>query len=394
VPYERRRPGSVLQIDYFRFGSRIACASNVGLQSDTGIALASRQDARRVGLRYVTADEPGITRQVRGKGFSYTDPKGATVKDSATLERIRSLAIPPAWESVWICTSEKGHLQVIGRDAKMRRQYIYHPSYREARDFNKFNHVILFGAELPRIRRVVSRDLGRPGLPKRKVMALLVRLLDQTCLRIGNDEYARKNGSYGLTTLKNDHVEIHGPEIRFQFRAKSGVAQDISLSDARLARMLRQERNLEGEDLFQYQAEDGEFYPVQSADVNGYLRDVARADFTAKDFRTWHGTVQMLMELSQTGPATSATDAKRRLSAAVKATAERLGNRPATCRGYYIHPDVIESYLSSRLFKALVDCNARSPHSYEQALLKLVRKLHVPRMKVQGRDAARSARAA
>ncbi|HEY3741802.1 MAG TPA: DNA topoisomerase IB [Bryobacteraceae bacterium] len=358
------------------------------------ITIASREDARRVGLRYVTDDEPGIARRVRGKGFTYVDAHGATVKDPGTLERIRDLAIPPAWQSVWICASEKGHLQAAGRDAKMRKQYIYHPSYREARDFNKFNHVISFGAALPRIRRIVSRDLGRPGLPKRRVMALLVRLLDQTCLRIGNDEYARKNGSYGLTTLKNDHVEIHGAEIRFQFRAKSGVVQDISLNDARLARMVRQERNLDGEDLFQYQGESGEFYPVQSSDVNDYLREIAKADFTAKDFRTWHGTVQMLMELSQCGPATSATDAKRRLSAAVKATAERLGNRPATCRGYYIHPDVIESYLTSRLFKALVDCSTRSPHSYEAALLKLVKKVQRPSIRMNGRERVRSARAA
>jgi DNA topoisomerase-1 len=367
----------------------------VNPQLKSEIALASIEDARSVGLRYVTADEPGITRRRRGKGFVYFDSRGTVVREPSTLARIQALAIPPAWESVWICSTDKGHLQAVGRDAKMRRQYIYHAAYREARDFNKFNHVISFGSVLPRIRRAVSRDLGRPGLPKRKVMALLVRLLDRTCLRVGNDEYARTNGSYGLTTLKNDHVEIHGPEIRFQFRAKSGVEQDISISDIRLARMVRQERKVGGEDLFQYQGDDGCYHPVQSADVNGYLREVAGDDFTAKDFRTWHGTVQMLMELSQCGPATSATDAKRRLSTAVKATAHRLGNRPATCRGYYIHPDVIESYVSSRLFKALSDCRTtRSLHSYEEALLKLVQKVHKPAIKEYVRERLRSVRAA
>jgi len=364
-------------------------------QPKNGIELASISDARRVGLKYVTAGELGIARRRRGKGFVYLDAHGKVIRDASTLERINALAIPPAWESVWICSTERGHLQVIGRDAKGRKQYIYHSAYRQARDFNKFNHVISFGAALPRVRRTVARDLSRPGLPKRKVMALMVRLLDQTCLRIGNNEYARTNGSYGLTTLKDEHVEIRGSKIHFHFRAKSGVEQDISLSNRRLAKMLKQTRDVEGEDLFQYRGEDGEFHSVQSADVNGYLREVAREDVTAKDFRTWHGTVQMLRELSQSGPANSATDAKRRLSAAVKITAERLGNRPATCRGYYIHPDVIESYLSRKLFRAMENCEVtRSLHTYETALLKLVQKVHRPRVKIQSSESARAPRAA
>ena len=364
-------------------------------QAKNDIELASIDDARRAGLRYVTTGEPGITRRRRGKGFFYVDAHGAAVQDRSALERIKALAIPPAWESVWICSTDRGHLQVVGRDVKMRKQYIYHAAYRQARDFNKFNHMIAFGSVLPRIRRAVARDLAKPGLPKRKVMALCVRLLDRTCLRIGNDEYARKNGSYGLTTLRDEHVEIHGPEIHFHFRAKSGVEQDISLSDAKLARIVRQTRNVEGEELFQYQGEDGEYHAVQSTDVNGYLRQVAGEDVTAKDFRTWHGTVQMLMELSQSGPATSATEAKRRLSTALKATAERLGNRPATCKGYYIHPEVIDSYMSRRLFDTMEICgNMHSLHRYETALLKLVQQVQKPRINVAKGEPRRSARAA
>lgn len=344
---------------------------------------ASIEDAQNAGLKYVTADEPGIVRRRRGTGFVYFHPDGRGVKDRATLERIRKLVIPPAWESVWICPTERGHLQVCGRDARGRKQYIYHQAYREARDFNKFNHVIAFGSYLPRIRRVVSRDLGRAGIPKRKAIALVVRLLDETCLRIGNAEYERQNGSHGLTTLKDRHVHIRGREAQFDFRAKSGVKQQVSLKNGRLARLLRQARDIPGEELFQYRSETGETHAIQSSDVNTYLRQISGSDVTAKDFRTWHGTVQMLMHLCEVGPAKTATEAKRQLQSAIKTTATRLGNRPATCRGYYIHPEVIESYLSRKLFKTLSSREKpRTLHDCEQALLTLVRKVHRPRIKV------------
>jgi DNA topoisomerase-1 len=274
------------------------------------------QDAREAGLKYVTLDDPGFTRHRQGRGFLYQNSKGSVIKDADTLARIKELVIPPAWESVWICENPRGHLQVSGIDAKGRRQYLYHPAYREQRDFNKFNHVIAFGSALPRIRRAVSRDLARPGLPKRKVLALAVRLLDRTSMRIGSNEYARKNGSYGLTTLKNEHVRIRGSEVRFRFRAKSGVEQTICLKDTELAKMLDETRKLRGEDLFQYRDEDGEAHGIQPGDVNDYLREIAGEKLTAKEFRTWHGTVQMLMELFQAGPAAGPTDAKRRLAAA------------------------------------------------------------------------------
>ncbi len=348
-----------------------------------GVQAASIEDARNAGLKYVTADEPGIVRRRRGTGFVYFQPGGRAVKDRSTLERIRKLAIPPAWESVWICPAERGHLQACGRDAKGRKQYIYHQSYREARDFNKFNHVIAFGSYLPRIRRVVGRDLARPGIPKRKAIALAVRLLDEACFRIGNTEYERQNGSHGLTTLKDRHVQIRGADVRFNFRAKSGVKQDASLKSARLARLLKQARDIPGDELFQYRAEDGKNHAIQSGDVNAYLREISGSDITAKDFRTWHGTVQMLKHLCEVGPANSASEAKRRLQSAIKTTATRLGNRPATCRGYYIHPEVIESYMSRKLFKTLSSVERpRTLHDCEQALLTLVKRVHRPRLRV------------
>jgi DNA topoisomerase-1 len=351
------------------------------VRAKNAVQAASIKDARAAGLQYVTPQEPGITRRRAGRGFVYRDAEGRVVRDSATLERIAALVIPPAWEQVWICANEKGHLQAVGRDARGRIQYRYHASYRDARDFNKFNRMIAFGAVLPRIRRVVARDLARPDMSKRKLMAMVVRLLDRTCFRVGNNEYARENESYGLTTLRDEHVQITGSEIRFHFRAKSGVEQDVSLKDARLAPLVKESRDIEGDDLFQYLDEEGKRHPVQAADVNAYLRAAAGQNVTAKDFRTWHGTVQMLMELSEAGPATSATDAKRRLSSAVKATAKRLGNRPATCRGYYIHPEVIESYMSSKLFRALEKAGAQSTfRGCEAALLTLVTKVHRPRL--------------
>lgn len=351
--------------------------------SRNGRAVAdSVKAAESAGLKYVNAGESGIWRRRNGRGYVYEDSRGRRVTDPKVLDRIRSLAIPPAWEAVWICASADGHLQAVGQDAKGRRQYRYHEDYRLAQDCNKFNRIISFGAALPRMRRIVTRDLRRAGMPKRKVMALLVRLLDETCIRVGNSEYARSNESYGLTTFKDDHARIRGGTVQFKFRAKSGVEQELSLENPRLARLIKRSRDLPGEELFQYCGEDSQYRAVQSADVNEYIRQISGEEFTAKDFRTWHGTVRALMELSQIGPATSKADAKRRLSEAVKATARQLGNRPATCRSYYIHPAVLDSYLDQRLFRGEEGCSSPTLRSFEKTLLTLVKRIHRPRVKL------------
>jgi len=304
----------------------------------------------------------------------YVNSEGRTVRDKATLDRIRSLAIPPAWASVWICPQHNGHLQAVGRDAKGRKQYRYHPGYRRIRDQVKFDRMPFFGAALPRIRRRVRRDLRIKGIPKAKIMAAVVRLLDETCGRVGNDEYARSNGSFGLTTLHNKHVKVQGAEVRLRFPGKSGQNQALNLRDARLARIVKRCQDLPGEELFQYQTESGELQGITSGDVNDYLRQITGADITAKDFRTWHGTGQMFIELNGLGPAKSEADAKRNIICAVKATASKLGNRPATCRKYYIHPAVVDSYLTKKMFHLPApEVPVRAGlHTHETAMLALL----------------------
>lgn len=331
--------------------------------------------ARDAGLRYVRDEStPGIIRKKRGRGFVYYLPSGAQVKDEPTLKRIRSLVIPPAWTQVWICPQANGHLQAVGRDAKGRKQYRYHPRYRGIRDQVKFERMLLFGARLPRIRRRVARDLKLPGMPKAKVLAAVVRLLDETCVRVGNDEYVRANGSFGLTTLHNRHASVRGATLRFRFPGKSGQKLDVTLRDEQLARIVRRCQDLPGEDLFEYESESGELVPISSGDINDYLREITGHDITAKDFRTWHGTGQTLVELKATGPAGSETEAKRNIVAAVKATARKLCNRPATCRKYYIHPAIIESYQTQALFQFEPDKKPRtSLRGHEAALLALLR---------------------
>lgn len=346
------------------------------------VLIESIRDAREAGLKYVTPNELGIRRVRRGKGFSYTDESGRPIKDPATLERVSRLAIPPAWESVWICAHERGHLQAVGIDAKGRRQYLYHEAYRQARDCNKFNRLITFGACLPRMRRIVARDLRRPGLPKRKVLAVIVRLLDETCVRVGNAAYARENDSYGVTPLEVKHASVEGGTLTLKFRGKSGVEQEYSLDDARLARIVRRTRELPGRPLFQYLDGNGRCRTIQSSDVNDYIRLISGEDFTAKDFRTWHGTAQALAALLEAGPASSKAEARRRLSRAITRTASRLGNRPATCRSYYIHPAVIESYLDQGLFRATFR-NVNAPlRSCEKTMLALVKRIHCPRVRL------------
>jgi DNA topoisomerase-1 len=309
--------------------------------------------AKSAGLRYVTGEGPGIVRRRAGKGFSYWGVDAKPVRNKATLKRIQSLVIPPAWENVWICPLENGHIQALGRDARGRKQYRYHPRYRQVRDEAKYGRMLAFGAVLPKIRKKVDEDLAVPGLPQRKVIAAIVRLLDETCIRIGNDEYAKSNKSYGLTTLKDQHVDVHGDSMRLHFRGKSKQEHDIQLRDRRLARIVKQLQELPGQELFQYRQENGEYIRVDSADVNDYLREITQEDFTAKDFRTWHGTRQMAQELAALGPAQSETEAKRKIVEAVKATAQRLGNRPAACRKYYIHPAILDSYVGQTLFEVM-----------------------------------------
>ena len=271
------------------------------------------------------------------------------LRDRTHIERIRSLVIPPAWTRVWICPLSNGHLQAIGYDSRGRRQYRYHPHYREVRDETKFARMTEFALALPPIRQQTNKDLQLTGLPMQKVLASVVRLLETTFIRVGNVEYAKENDSFGLTTLRNRHVEVEGSTIRFRFRGKSGLSHEVELHDRRVAKVVKACHDLPGYNLFEYVDEEGGIHTISSGDVNSYIRDITGKDFTAKDFRTWAGTVQTALALGTLGAFNSATEAKRNVVAAIKDTAKRLGNRPATCRAYYVHPAVIESYLDGTL---------------------------------------------
>jgi DNA topoisomerase-1 len=307
------------------------------------------ESAAEAGLRYVSGGGPCIRRIACGKSFRYIGPDGKPLRDAKHLARVRSLAIPPAWRDVWICPSPNGHLQAYGWDARGRKQYRYHPDYRAVRDQAKFSRMIAFGTVLALIRRGVERDLDLRGLPKRKLLATVIRLLETTAIRIGNDEYAEENGSYGLTTLRNKHVHIEGAKLMFRFRGKSGQEASIELTDRRLARILRQCQELPGYELFEYLDEAGQTCRIDSADVNQYIRELSGQHFTAKDFRTWSGTVVAARELHAIGPAQSDTAIKRNIVIATKRVARHLGNRPATCRKYYIHPAVLDAYSEGKL---------------------------------------------
>jgi DNA topoisomerase-1 len=310
------------------------------------------ESAAEAGLRYMPCGGPSIRRIRSGKGFRYFGPLGKPLRNPKQLARIRSLVIPPAWTKVAICPSPNGHLQAVGFDARGRKQYRYHPRYRAIRDQAKFSRMIAFGTVLPGIRRHVERSLTRPGLSKEKVLATVVRLLETSFIRIGNDEYARENDSFGLTTLKNHHVQIAGATLRFHFRGKSGQEHRIELTDRRLAAIVRRCQELPGYELFEYLGEDGKVCAVESADVNRYIREIGGGDFTAKDFRTWAGTLCAARELATAGPSANARQGKRTVATAIKAVAARLGNRPATSRKYYVHPAIVEGYLDGSLFPA------------------------------------------
>ena len=309
--------------------------------------------AKSAGLRYVSDTSPGIRRKRAGKHFSYIGLDGKPLREKEELQRIRSLGIPPAWVNVWICPNPRGHIQATGRDAKGRKQYRYHPQWRKIRDESKYDRMIAFGKALPAIRKRVTRDLSLSGLPREKVMATIVRLLDTTSVRIGNEEYARENGSFGLTTMRDEHVEVEGATLHFHFRGKSGKEHSIDVKDRQLAKIVRRCRDLPGQELFQYIDEQGETRLVSSDNVNAYLHEITGQDFTAKDFRTWAGTVIATCALQDLGPFETQTQAKKNVVQAIDSAAQHLGNTRAICRKSYVHPEVIDAYLQGSLFTAL-----------------------------------------
>jgi DNA topoisomerase-1 len=314
-----------------------------------------RASAQAAGLRYSADARPGITRRRAGRGFGYSRPDGTPVHDEVSLARIRALAIPPAWTDVWICADPVGHLQATGRDAKGRKQYRYHARWRAGRDDAKFEGLIDFARVLPRIRKRCEADLARPGLSREKVLAAVVRLLETTLIRVGNDEYARLNRSFGLTTLRTRHATVTGTRVRFRFRGKSGRQHEVGLRDRRLASVVRRCQDLPGQELFQYLGDDGEPHDVASDDVNAYLREVSGADVTAKDFRTWAGTVLAFRALRALDPGGDERAARRNVVEAVRFTSDRLGNTPAVARRSYVHPAVLEAYLEGSLGTALLE---------------------------------------
>lgn len=312
-------------------------------------ATEARLDARQAGLRYVKDGSAGYRRFQTSKGFRYVDAEGKPVKDETQLARIRALAIPPAWQEVWICRWENGHLQATGRDARGRKQYRYHSQWRAVRDEAKYERMLAFGLALPRLRANLDKSLALPGLPREKVLAAIVFLLHTTLMRVGNREYARDNDSFGMSTLRKKHVRLDGSEIRFAFRGKSGVRHSIRLQDRRLANLVKRMRELPGQDLFQYQDDQGALHAIGSAEVNDYLRELCGEDYTAKDFRTWSGTVLAASALIACEPCQSDAHGKRMIAQAIVEVADKLGNTPAICRKCYVHPQVLASYVDGSL---------------------------------------------
>jgi len=313
----------------------------------------SAEAAEEAGLRYVSDENPGYTRRRRGRKFVYFDTEGKEIRDETRILRLNRLAIPPAYTDVWICPLPNGHLQATGRDDRGRKQYRYHERWREERDENKYEKMVVFGHALPKIRRRLNRDLKRRGLPREKVLATVVQLLEKTLIRIGNEEYARENKSFGLTTLRNRHVKVKGAQLRFRFQGKSGQEHDIDTEDRRVARIIKKLQELPGQEVFQYLDEGGERHKVTSDDVNEYLREITGEDFTAKDFRTWAGTVMAAMALQTQDRFENKSQAKKNVKDAISVVAKVLGNTPAVCRKCYVHPAVLESYLDGNLIAGL-----------------------------------------
>jgi DNA topoisomerase-1 len=327
------------------------------------LTLAAKRDpvasARAAGLRYTADDKPGLHRVKRGRAFRYVNARGKPAK-AQDVKRIRSLVIPPAWKDVWISPDPLGHLQATGRDVRGRKQYRYHPKWREVRDETKYGRLIEFGRALPVIRRRTDGDIRRPGLPKLKVLAAVVKLLEKTFIRVGNDEYARDNRSFGLTTMRDRHVKVSGSSVRFIFRGKSGVEHELDLDDRRLARIVKQCRDLPGQELFQYRNERGAVVDVGSADVNAYLKHVTGEDFTSKDFRTWAGTVLAAKLLRDYEAVDSEARAKKNVVDAIEQVAKRLGNTRAVCRKAYVHPAVIDAYLDGSMMRTVAQRAGRT----------------------------------
>jgi DNA topoisomerase I len=347
-----------------------------------------RAHARAAGLVYVSDVEPGIRRVPKGTGFSYRLPGGTLLTKASELARIRALAVPPAWVDVWICPNGSGHIQATGRDDRGRKQYRYHNAWREMRDENKYDRILDFARLLPRIRRQVERDMGARGGPtKEKVLATVVSLLDKTLIRIGNGEYARQNDSYGLTTLRNRHLDVKGSELRFHFKGKSGKVWRLNVRDRRIARVVRGIQELPGQHLFQYIDENGQTRAVSSGDVNEYLRAISGEDVSAKDFRTWAGTVLAVMALGAAGPFETKTQSKINVRRAIEAVAARLGNTAAVCRKCYVHPEIVACYLEGALptVPAAVSARARRglPPEEKAVLALLEQRLRPQRRKTR-----------
>jgi DNA topoisomerase-1 len=326
-------------------------------------ATAPRESARDAGLRYVTDARPGIRRIRSGRGFRYLQPDGSPLSDRAQVDWIKSLAIPPAWSDVWICPDRRGHLQATGRDARGRKQYRYHPDWRAKRDEAKYDRLLDFARALPRLRRRVRADLARPGLSREKVLAAAVRLLEATLLRVGNVEYARENKSFGLTTLRNRHARVETSTVRLRFIGKAGKVTEVTLEDRRLARIIGRLQDLPGQELFQYLGDDRRAHAIGSEDVNAYLQAVTGADFTAKDFRTWAGSVHAAAALSGADVPERDSQAKRNVVRAMELVSEELGNTPAVSRSAYVHPSIIDAYLEGDLARPVASRGRRASGS-------------------------------
>lgn len=354
--------------------------SSNGSGSNPFLTALAEEAAKDAGLRYFQDDRPGIHRERKGRIFIYTHSDGSRVRDVETLARIKRLAIPPAWTEVWICPAANGHIQATGRDARRRKQYRYHARWREQRDQNKFERMMSFANTLPRIRERVQRDLALSGMPRDKVLATVARLLETTLIRVGNDEYARNNSSYGLTTLHNRHVTIKGAKISFSFKGKSGKRHEIDVHDRDLAKIVKHSQDLPGEELFAYEDDHGKAHDVTSQDVNAYLRQISGQDFTAKDFRTWAGTVLAALALREFEKVTNSKQARKNVVTAIEAVAKMLGNTPAVCRKCYVHPAILDSYLQGATIEVLKQrASEKLAHSWrklkpeEAAVLVLLR---------------------
>ena len=315
--------------------------------------IESRGSAKTAGLRYVSDTSPGVIRKRRGQGFYYVNPAGKILRDPSSMRRFKSLVIPPAWENVWICPDPDGHLQATGRDARGRKQYRYHSRWQQVRDGTKYDRMLIFGNLLPKIRKRVAKDLAIPGLSRDKILATIVRLLETTLIRVGNEEYARTNESFGLTTMRDRHVKVNGHSLRFEFRGKSGIRHAVDLTDRRLARIVKESQDLPGYELFQYIDDQGARRSIDSSDVNAYLQRIAGQEFTAKDFRTWAGTVLAAQALQECRTFQSTAQAKRNVVSAIEAVAKRLGNTKTVCRKCYVHPEIVNAYMDGTLLQSL-----------------------------------------